>query len=318
VSDIVFRPYREGDETAINDGFNRTFALTRSLEEWHWKFPSEPEGRWIMLALDARGALLAHYGAVASRFSIGGEVVRGGQIVDAYAVPEAQGSRVFTSCYEEFIRRFGNGDDLPLMFGFPGTRHYEMGLKVLKYVPIGPVPFWRRQLDRQRLSFRLGVKVRRGFDRGAVDGLWRRAEHRYACANVRDGAWLVRRLSGRPGASYVHLSAWRLGRLEAWAVTRRFDDRMVWVELLWDGRSRRSLATLASEVLREAGRNGCASVDLWLGGDPLAAEVLAELGWVSLPQPDDLRMVARTFHPRVDLDRMRGELYLTAADSDLV
>ncbi len=315
---VVIRPYQEGDEVAINEGFNRTFGLERSLAEWQWKYPAAPEGRWIMLAVDPAGRVLAHYGAVPSSFRCGDTVVRAGQITDAYAVPEVQGKRVFSQCYETFIERFGNPDDLPLMYGFPGTRHYEMGIKVLKYVPLGPVPYWRRGVERRWAPWRPLVRLRRGFDRAAVDALWQRAAGRYPWGNVRDGAWLERRLTGRPGVDYQHLSVWRGGQCEGWAVTRVMERRLAWVELVWDGARRSSLETLAEAVVKGARRQRCASVDLWLGGDEEALEVLRALGWCRTEQPDGLRMVARAFRPEVDLERIRRELYLTAADSDVV
>ena len=144
MGEVLYRTYRAGDEVQINDGFNEVFGLNRSLDEWRWKFPEHPEGRWIMLAVDPGGSVLAHYAAVAMQVRFGQEQVRAGQIVDAYSRREVRGTRVFSSCYERFIEAFGTPDGLSLMFGFPGRRHYEMGLKALKYVPIGSVPYWVR------------------------------------------------------------------------------------------------------------------------------------------------------------------------------
>src|SRR5664280_331763 len=84
--DIVFRTYRPGDETAINDGFNRVFGVNRSLDEWRWKYPAKPEGFWILLACDSNGTLLVHYGVIPVRLQAGAVTFRGGQIVDVYSV----------------------------------------------------------------------------------------------------------------------------------------------------------------------------------------------------------------------------------------
>ena len=53
MADFVIRPCVAGDEIAINAGFNRVFGLHRSLAEWQWKYQEEPEGRWIIIAVDA-------------------------------------------------------------------------------------------------------------------------------------------------------------------------------------------------------------------------------------------------------------------------
>lgn len=316
MSDVVLRPFRDGDERAINDGFNRVFASARPLEDWQWKYPAEPEGRWVMLATDATGAVLAHYGAVASRFRCGAVTVRAGQITDAYALPEVQGKRVFTECYEEFIRAFGRPGRLPLMYGFPNVRHYAMGLKVLKYVPMGEVPCLRFE-GRRGIAFPALRRVREGFDRRAVDDLWRRASHRYPYGNVRDGAWLGRRYVGRPGVEYVHLSVWRGGEPEAWCVVREMGERLFWIELVWDGVHESALARLSETVTTRAARRRVPVVEMWLRGDPAAEGVLASRGWRKRPEADFVRAVARTFQDEVDLDAIREGWYVTAGDSDL-
>jgi hypothetical protein len=164
-----------------------------------------------MVAVAEDQSVLATYSAVASRFRCGSVTVRAGQITDVYAVPEVQGKHIFTRCYEAFIERFGNPHHLPLMYGFPTERHYEMGLNILKYVPLGPVPCLRHA-GGGRFSLSLPGRVRTGFDRQAADDLWYRAQHRYTFGTVRDGAWLERRYAGRRGVDYVHISVWRSGR----------------------------------------------------------------------------------------------------------
>lgn len=316
MSDAVLRPFRKGDEAAINDGFNRTFGARRTLDDWHWKYPAEPEGRWVMLATTQEGALLAHYGAVASRFRCGTVTVRAGQITDAYAVPEVQGKRVFTDCYEEFIRAFGRPGCLPLMYGFPNVRHYGMGLKVLKYVPLGPVPCLRHA-GRRGVLLPPWSGVKKGFDRGAVDDLWRRAEQRYPFGNQRDGAWIGRRYGGRPGVEYVHLSVWRGGCAEAWGVVREMGERLFWIELVWDGVREGALAVLSRSVVKLARRRRLPVVEMWLRGDAAAEAVLAGNGWQRRPEVDAVRAVARTFQGEVDLDAIGAGWYVTAGDSDL-
>ncbi len=55
-----------------------------------------------------------------------------------------------------------------------------------------------------------------------------------------------------------------------------------------------------------------------VNGDGVGEELLARLGFVREPQPDGLVMVVRSFHRELDLERMRGRIYLTMADADLV
>ena len=314
---VVVRPYRPGDETAINDGFNAVFGLARPLGEWAWKFPAEPEGRWIYLA-EAGGGLLAHYGAAPVRFRLGPVTVRAGQPVDVYSVPEARRSGVFTRCYEEFIRAYGNPDDLPLMFGFPGGVHYDMGLKLLHYVALGSAPVWRRPARRGWPALLGRPAVRSGYDAGASDALWGRAAGRYPFAAVRDAAWLGRRYDGRPGVEYEHFYVRRGGAATAWSVARAGGELLQVADLVWDGGDPADLVALDRAWVARARRAGIGRLEMWLGGDPEAAAVLAARGWVRQPDRSDFGMVARAFHPAIDLAEVGRRAYLTMGDSDLV
>ena len=317
-AEVAYRELAPVDEPAVNEGFNRVFGARRSLEEWRWKYQEAPEGRWMMVAEDASGTLLAVYGAVPVRVRVDGVAVRAGQIVDVYSLPEVRRTKVFTTCYETFIRRWGNPDDLPLMFGFPGGIHYEMGLKQLLYVLLGPVPYWRRETPRVVLPRPLSGRVVEGFDEVAAGALWARAADRYPVAAVRDPAWLRRRYTGRPGVEYLHLTVHRGGVPRAWGVARAMAPAFRWADLVWDGAETADLAALDRAMARAARRRGCAHEELWLGGDEAAERALRQRGWTRAAHPEDLHMVMRTFHPGVDPERLRTRLYLTMGDSDLV
>ena len=318
MGEVTIRPFHSGDEVAINDGFNAVFSRSRPLEDWAWKFPAEPEGRWIYLAEDDRGRLLSCYAALPVRFRLGGITVRAGQPVDVFSVPEARRSGVFTRCYEEFIRAFGNPDDLPLMFGFPGGVHYGMGLKLLHYVALRPVPLWRRPARALWPSLLPGPMVTSGFDAEASDALWSLAAERYPFAAVRDAAWLRRRYTGRPGVEYVHLYARRRATVRAWGAARLQADALHLADLVWDGSDPRDLEAIDRAFVLLARRAGARRLEMWLDGDPAAAEVLAARGWTRLPDPADFGLVGRAFHPAIDLAEVGRSVYLTMGDSDLV
>jgi hypothetical protein len=318
VAEVTYRPYRPGDEIQINDGFNRVFGLNRSIEEWRWKFPEQPEGRFIMLAVGSSGRVLAHYGAVVGRVQFGDRTVRAGQIVDAYSREEVRGTRVFSTCYEHFISAYGNAEGLPLMFGFPGRRHYEMGLKALKYIPICSVPYWSRRARRRITLPAWRFEVREGFDGDEVNDLWRRAALRYDVTVVRDAGWLARRYRERPGVEYQHLSVRQRGHTRAWAAARAQESVLRLADLIWDGDDPRVLAVLDQALDRLASRLRCARLELWLGNDAGAERALYDCRWRRQLCPLDMLMVARSFSPLVDLDRMQRGCYVTMGDSDLV
>ena len=319
MSDVTYRPYRPGDESAINDGFNRVFGLSRSMAEWHWKYALETTRPWIMLALDGEERVLASYSAIVVPMRLGGGEINVGQPVDVYSVPEVRGTKVFTACYEEFCSRFGGSHDLPLIYGFPGGRHYVMGMKLLNYELIRSVGYWRRPARKPRVRLPLvGPRVRRGFDAGSVDDLWRRASHRYPYATVRDGRWFSRRFTGRASVGYDHLAVVAWGAVRAWGVATASGDTLRLADLVWDGESAGSLAALDAELDALAARRGCVQVETWLSGDAEAERKLEALGWARSPEPSDLHMVIRSFDSRIGAREMTERFYLTMGDADLV
>jgi len=323
VAGLNLRPCVAGDEIAINAGFNRVFGSNRALTEWQWKYQEEPEGRWIIIAVDAADRVLAHYAAIPVRMRVGQLVVRAGQPVDSYSVPEARhglaAARVYVRTVESFFASFGGPSGLALLFGFPGERHLRLGLARLGYdrMPPQPVGYWVRSAHRRK-ELQTGHEIRQGFDHHAIDELWRRSAPRYEVAAVRDSAWLKRRFSGRPGIEYVHLSAWRQGRVHAWAVVRVQPPVTRWAELVWDGEDPAALAALDRAITSGSLAVKLERVDMWLMGDELAAEALRRLGWEQRKHPDRLSLVARSFHPDIDVTMFPGRFYVTMGDSDLV
>ena len=326
MDDVTFRPYRPGDEVAINEGFNEVFGLSRSLDEWRWKFPDQPEGRFIMLALDPAGRVFAHYAAVAVPFQAQGRHVTAGQIVDIYSRREARAglaaAHVFRATVRAFVTTFCRPERIAAAYGFPGTRHMSLvriGVASLgeAEMPPLPVPVWTRPTARRGARWP-HHEVTNGFDAAAIDGLWLRAAHRYPVAVVRDAARARARFLARPGVEYVHLVARRRSVPHAWGVVRLQEASASLADLAWDGDDPRALAALDRAVGDLARRAGVIRTEMWLSGDPAAEEALARLGWDRGLRPDGLAMAAYTFHSELDVSAFPASFYLTMGDADLV
>ncbi len=319
-ADYSIRPFRAGDEEAVNAGFNAAFGLARPLAEWRWKFPQAPEGRRIVLAEGAGGAVLAHFAVVPVRFQAGGRTLLAGQAVDSYSRRRLGLARdnLFQRTVRAFYDLHCSPSEIALLYGFPGIRHLRLGLAELGYVEPRPVAYWRRPVPaRARRALWRSHRVTQGFDPAALDDLWRRSRHRYPFAAVRDSAWLSRRFTGRPGVDYLHLAAHRRGRCEAWAVLRVTEKAVRWLDLVWDGGDPRALAALDTSANDLARTAGVSHLDLWLSGDPAAAAALADRGWRQLPEPHELNVTFVPFHPELDLELLAPRLYYTLGDSDL-
>ena len=328
---VRIRRYRPGDGPAINRGFERVFGKTRKLDEWEWKFPDERE-KTILIAEEG-GEVLAHFAAIPVSLQADGRRIRAGQVVDVFSV-RRQG--LFLRLVDRFYRELCGPGRLELIYGFPGERHFRLGVRRLRYSEPVPVRFWSRRMkpevdaeDRQngRLVGALcrrwrtwisGVSLRKGFDPAAMDRLWNRASSRFPVSAVRDRAWIERRLVDRPGVEYLHRTVWRRGEPAALAVLRSVGPVLHWAELLWDGEDRRTLEELDAEVERVARGSGVRECRLWLAGDREAEAVLATRGWRRGHEPQDLHLGAVSFLPDLDPVSVCRRLYLTMGDADLV
>lgn len=329
MDDVVLRPFRPGDERAVNDGFNRAFNLDRSLDEWSWKFPPRPGGRLIMLA-EREGEVLAHYAGYPVRFAIDGRQWPAAQIVDVYSARSARTRftrrGVWVRTVEAFFDTFGRTGRAPMLFGFPSPRPLRLGVLQLGYDAIEPQPI--RYLRRSVPARHGGNPVARALYRAELaadweprlDRLWQRARGAYPVAAVRDAEHALHRLAGHPTARYHRfLVTPRLSdEPVAWAAFRSDDGRLRWVDLVWDHDHPGALSLLSHLAARLAVQAGAAFEELWLNNDPAGQARLVRHGFEVLPEPLGLVMVAKAFDPALDLAALDGRVYLTMADADLV
>jgi len=91
--------------------------------------------------------------------------------------------------------------------------------------------------------------------------------------------------------------------------------------LYWQAEQKaQQYAKLASHEIRGSLNAIIATCDVLLEGytDQLAAEALRRLGWEQRKHPDKLSLVARSFHPEINVTTFPGRFYVTMGDSDLV
>ncbi len=325
--DLVIRPFRPGDERDVNRGFNEVFSCDRPLEEWSWKFPVEPDGRFIMLA-ELDGRVVAQYAGLPVQFRIDDAQWTATQIVDVFATRAARGplgrKGIWVRTVDEYFDVFGRSGRAPLLFGFPGRRHRRLGILQLGYDSMDPQPInylVRRSPGPSAVGRRLLYRAELGRDwEPRLDSLWRRVRHQYPVAIVRDARHALRRFAGHPAVRYHRFLIFPRLSSEpvAFAVFRSDDDRVRWADLVWDHSHPGALDLLVHLSGRLAAQTGCESEELWLNGDEVGQARLIRRGFGVAPEPDDLVMVARAFDPAVDLVAVAQGVYLTMGDSDLV
>lgn len=326
-AELVIRPYRPGDEKVVNKGFNDTFRLDRSLDEWAWKFPPRPDGRLIMLA-EIEGELVAHYSGMPLRFTIDGRAWSAAQIVDVYSTSAARRGftrkGVWVRTVEDFFETFGRSGRASLLYGFPSPRPLRLGVLQLGYDAVEPQPI--HYLSRQPAAasssrWRSFYRAELAADwEPRLDGLWQRVRRDYPVAAIRDADRALYRFAGHPSVHYHRfLVLPRLGRSPvAFVVFRTDEGRCRWVDLLWDHRHPGALELVNHLSIALAAQTGAEIEELWLNGDPVGQRLLEARGFGRSEVPGQLVMVARAFDPELDVTKLDGRVYLTMADADLV
>jgi hypothetical protein len=153
-----------------------------------------------------------------------------------------------------------------------------------------------------------------------LDVLWGRVRDDYPVAAVRGADRALRRLAGHPSVRYHRfLVLPRFGRTPvAFAAFRTDESRCRWVDLLWDHRHPGALELVNHLSTRLAADTGAELEELWLNGDPEGERRLLARGFERSEVPGQLVMVARAFHPELDVTALADRVYLTMADADLV
>jgi len=157
-------------------------------------------------------------------------------------------------------------------------------------------------------------------DESGLDRLWEKAGRRYPVSVVRNANHVRRRLSGHPTVRYHR---WLIRPRWSWTpaafVAFRTDGGVVrWVELVWDGRpGALELVDHLSRRLTE--QTGAEREELWLDGDPEAAEWLELFGFEGAPDPSGVVRVTKFLDKDLDPEAFApGSVYTTMADADLV
>jgi len=326
-SELVIRPFSPGDEVSVNDGFNTAFNLERSLDEWAWKFPPQPEGRLIMLA-EIEDDLLAHYAGIPVRFTIDGREWSAAQIVDVFSTRAARRGftrkGVWVRTVEDFFKTFGESGRASLLYGFPSPRPLRLGVLQLGYDAVEPQPIVylsRNPVEASASRWRHLYRAELAADwEPRLDVLWRRVRQSYPVAAIRDADRALHRFAGHPAIHYHRfLILPRFGRTPvAWVVFRTDENRCRWVDLLWDHRHPEALELINQLSIGLTAQTGAEVEELWLNGDAVGQKLLEGRGFAQSEVPGKLVMVARAFDPELDVTALDGRVYLTMADADLV
>ena len=314
-STLVFRTYREGDEVAINRAFEQASGSVRSLDEWAWLYPSEVDGRVIVVA-ETGGEVVAHCAGIPIRVAVDGRELAAARIVEYFSPTSAK--EIVERVVETFFESFASSGRFPLVVACPQIRG-DLNLPGFDGTP-------RRELAALTRNRAPRSKTRRLFYRAEpardweprLDDLWRRVRGDYPVAVVRDAEGALRRFAGHPTVRYQRFVIFPRfsSQAVAFVVFRCDGGRCRWVDLLWDHAHPGALELAAHISARLVRQFECAGEEMWLSGDADGCSRLERLGFRAAEGSAEVSMAIRSFNPELDAVSVVSRLYLTMADTD--
>jgi hypothetical protein len=316
LSEFQIRSFQAGDEAQILDLFARCFPhATRSLAHFRWKYQNNPFGNErISLAFDPDGRLVGHYAGYPVPLCGTGSPTRPADGLDG---PSHMAHHIGDTMTDPAVRHIGRGPSSILArvtqhfydtfcegrvafnFGFNAANIQKFSTRFLRAVCVEPVLYcvWPHPAPIARWQ-----RWARGYQIEIV------SEPTDEMAGVSRG-FMVRRVPQylrwrylqHPEVSYLFLALRRWRKLVGWSVFRILDDRLLWVDGLFDS------PASAAILLRQAadGRQ----IECW-SPHPLP-------GFEPRPEPQDLGVMCVPFFMPDAVERMRQSFSYTMGDSDL-
>ncbi|MFN2384735.1 MAG: GNAT family N-acetyltransferase [Thermoanaerobaculia bacterium] len=315
MNDIQIRPATSADAPGICRLFSKAFGREMSLSEWSWKYESNPDG-WFGIVAEAGGRIVGNYAGAGCRFLLDGESRLLYAVGDVSTDPSIRrlgvGSGVFRRMTDAFYDAvFRNG--VPFCFGFPGERHLEISHRLVgsrTLLPIREIRVPCAAFPAPPPDVVTGDSVGEPFDR-----FWQDASRVLTDAAVRDRPRANWRFHARPDRYYRMVWRESHGRLLGWAVLSVHGEQALvsdFLGLLPDGSD---LLPLFSAAAGEAVRMGVRDLVFWETPGGPACPVLRNL-------PGERRDAGFPLIVRASddaaADRLARRAHLTPALYDLV
>lgn len=354
--DHIIRSYREGDETEINELFNRIFGKRRALAEWTWKYRDNPvsDPRLICLA-EANGGIIGQYACIPRRMKIRDATVNVSFVADNFVVPEHRGGvrgvqwKTFRlGCEHHLANAYACG------FGFPNHEHYVVGKRFMQYRDFGSIDVLCRRLNwhmsvRRRLPWipsaivnaagffgalasrrhiqreneaentRTAVKEVPVFDE-RFDAFWEKVKDQHGVLGVRDREYLHWRY-GKPGMKYAIFVSEMDGEMSGYLISTTAEEEQgrtgYIVDILVDERRETGSCLIRNALLRFLSEKAD-HVRCWMMGHNALSGTLERYGFVK-DAKERINGVYMIFGGDVDESFIceARNWYVTMGDSDV-
>ena len=319
---FLIRPYREGDEGAVLEGWKKAFGKEMSFEEWRWKYRECPGGFRCLLCLTEDGKVAVHYAAQVYPATFRGERILGLHLTDTFSVPEYRwavggkhGLLVKTGLYflKTYLENFPAEETFRLRhevpkavfhYGFPGERHFRLGALLLHYRRFGPgIAYLRRSpmkiTPSTEKDLKGDIELQELRDKeSALQDLWTYIESRYSPFMViRDWAFFGWRYLTSPRRKQ-YLFFWQekgllRKQLRSWAIAALSPQRKGYLSILdFLARTENDLQNLLQTILLRAAEHGL-SCETWLSANHPWRRIFLNQGFRPAREPLGIVAAAR-------------------------
>lgn len=315
--DIVWREFRDGDQHAILEMFERVFHRTMSLSYWEWRFRNCPYGPSVIRLAWHGDSLVGHYAVATSRLAI-----RGAEVPAVLSMTTMTDSRYL---HLGIMQRLGEeayeecrGRGIMAVYGFPNHNSFPGFIKRLGWRDMGRV--YQHTTEAHRLSGGMppGIELVEEFPED-VGSLHERRRRSFAVTTPRTREFLQWRFVDEPLNDYPILVLRANGELRGCAVLKLYDAP--------DGTRGHIVDMLTTEdeqaveaLLRGAAAHllslGAQTVSLWSVGDPSLEAALDGLGFGELDGTEAI-FGCRALDVAAEAIYEPGAWHLTMADSDV-
>ena len=241
LSDWQLHTARSHQDEQLRSLFSQVFGHAVTKEEWEWKY-READLRGSLLIKSSTGETVAFFGGMPRAFSNRGKYFSGVQNGDVMVRMQERGvfsrkGALFQVAKDFFTQHIGRDKEYAFAFGFPNSRHFQLGIKLdlyakaaqmqhLRWVGL-PAP-WYRCWSVRTLSC--------GVHSHALDLLWQQMLVSWPeyFLPVRTAKYWEWRYQQRPGVSYeLLLVSQRLtGRPLAAIALRLYPEHCDWVDYI--------------------------------------------------------------------------------------
>lgn len=320
------RPYVEEDERNVLDLWELVFGHKILPEILQWKFYANPFGRHIMLCVTEENLPVVMYSGVTYPANWSGANVLFNHLMDNMSHPGfrhiTSGRKgLFVQTVEHYLDVYAGPQGSVVLYGFPGPRHFRLGLIFLDYQRSVQVKFLQMETARIKMTWpSLGGKVREISSANAdFDSLWERASPFYPVSVKRSSRFLNWRFFQHPSNSYRVFSNYSItGKMTAYVVIAIAGKVASVVDVLMIPRQN-GLKAIFRRIRMELLRLGVTGIQSWLPADHFVEKELKKLGFTDAGQePFGIVPVAKVFNWNPKSDCTLGNLYYTMADGDLL